>query len=118
MASSKPARLSTGEPVPQILDAASGFLTVLVAACIVYFSVAALNRWLIHIGLLSPYDTKAAHRRWGWSFFWPSLAVLLICGSLAIVGPGFLRHSVVFIAAAAALFALVSASQMWRERRA
>ena len=118
LASQRPPKLSNGEPVPQILDAASGFLTFLVAACIVYVFVAALNHWLIRVGLLVPYDTKAAQRRWGWSVFWPSLAGLLIAGSLAIVGPGFLWHVFVFFAAAAALFTFVSASQIRHEQRA
>jgi hypothetical protein len=116
LVSQKPAKLSTGELVPQILDAASGFLTMTVAACIVYYSVAALNRWLIRIGLLS--SPKVADHRWGWSIFWPSLIGLLICGSLIFVGPASLQHVFLFMAAAGALFAVASASQIWHEHRA
>lgn len=114
----KPAKLSNGELVPPLLDAASGFLTLLVAACIVHHSVAALNRWLIRLGLLSPPRPSKYPGRWGWSFFWPSLAGLILCVSLAILGPAFIQHIFLFFAAAAALFTVVSALQIRYEYRA
>jgi hypothetical protein len=118
LVSLKPAKLSNGELVPPLIDAASGFLTLLVALCIVYHSVAALNRWLIRMGLLSPPRPSKVPGRWGWSVFWPSLAGLVLCVGLAIVGPGFIQHVFMFFAAAAALFAVVSALQIRHEHRA
>ena len=118
LVSLKPAKLSNGDLVPQVLDAATGFLTILIAGCSVYSSVAALNRWLIRIGLFSPPNRKVEHHQWGWSFFWPSLGGLVVSLGLAIVGPGSLQHIFLIVAAASTLFALVSASQIWHEHRA